>query len=90
MRIAQLFPGSGSRFYCENCARDDSLTRGLRARGHEVVLGSLYLPLSADRLSADGPPAAQAPPPVFYGAVNLYRAPSWAEIEAAEKGRAIP
>jgi serine/threonine protein kinase/dipeptidyl aminopeptidase/acylaminoacyl peptidase len=26
----------------------------------------------------------------WYGVVNLYRAPSWAEIEAAEKGKAIP
>jgi glycosyltransferase involved in cell wall biosynthesis len=62
MRIAQILPGSGSRFYCENCARDDSLERGLRGRGHEVLLGSLYLP-----------PAGRAgPSPVFFGAVNLY------------------
>jgi len=59
MRIGQILPGSGGRFYCENCARDDSLARALRARGHEVVTGSLYLP------TAD-------PAPVFYGAVNLY------------------
>jgi len=26
----------------------------------------------------------------FYGVVNLYRAPSWAEIEAAEKGMQGP
>jgi len=80
VRIAQILPGSGSKFFCENCARDGSLVRGLRDRGHEVVLGSLYLPL-------DGSPAA-SPPPVFFGAVNLYlhhrfpslgRLPPWLE-----------
>jgi len=63
MRIVQIIPGSGGRFYCENCARDDSLTRALRARGHEVIVGSLYLPTTEP---------GNAPVPLFYGAVNLY------------------
>ena len=64
MHIVQISPGAGSRFYCENCARDDSLIRGLRARGHTVTPGSLYLPPT-------GVPSAD-PPPLFYGAVGLY------------------
>jgi glycosyltransferase involved in cell wall biosynthesis len=80
MRLALIFPGSGSKFFCENCARDDSLARGLRDRGHEVLLGSLYLPLA-------GQPTDRSPP-VFFGAVNLYlrhrfpslgRLPLWLE-----------
>jgi glycosyltransferase involved in cell wall biosynthesis len=82
VRLVQILPGSGSKFFCENCARDGSLARGLRERGHEVVLGSLYLPLTPE------PPAQAPPPPVFYGAVNLYlhhrfpslgRLPPWLE-----------
>jgi glycosyltransferase involved in cell wall biosynthesis len=82
VRIVQIIPGAGPRFYCENCARDDSLVRALRSRGHEVIVGSLYLPLSAAK---NGP---TPPPPVFYGAVNLYlrqrfpafrSAPPWVE-----------
>jgi glycosyltransferase involved in cell wall biosynthesis len=80
VRIVQVLPGSGSRFFCENCARDGSLAQGLRARGHEVSVGALYLP-------PDLQPRA-APTPVFFGAVNLYlhhrfpsmgRLPPWLE-----------
>ena len=38
MKIALVVPGSGSRFYCENCARDDIVIRGLRNRNHQVIL----------------------------------------------------
>lgn len=66
MRIAQILPGSGSRFYCENCGRDDTLRSALAVLGHEVVVGHLYLPSSPE------PEQPVAPAPVFYGAVNLY------------------
>jgi glycosyltransferase involved in cell wall biosynthesis len=86
MRIVQIIPGAGPRFYCENCARDGSLVSALRSRGHEVIVGSLYLPLTASLTAAQNGPAP--PPPVFYGAVNLYLrqrfpafrlAPPWVE-----------
>jgi glycosyltransferase involved in cell wall biosynthesis len=66
MHIVQIMPGAGSRFYCENCARDDSLERGLRARDHTVTRGSLYLPRSGEHSDAS------APVPLFYSAVGLY------------------
>ena len=79
MRIVQLVPGSGDRFYCENCARDDSLIRGLRARDHDVYVAPLYLPLSTEY------EWAKTAPPIFYGAANLYvshtigNPPRWAK-----------
>ena len=66
MRIAMLIPGSGSRFYCENCARDGGLVRGLIARGHEVIVCPMYLPLGIDQ------PAHGTHAPIFYGAVSVY------------------
>jgi glycosyltransferase involved in cell wall biosynthesis len=80
MKIALLLPGSGDRFYCENCTRDGSLAAGLIARGHDVTVCPLYLPLDGAR-SPEGVSA-----PVFYGAVGVYlrqalpllrRAPGW-------------
>ena len=74
MHILQILPGAGSRFYCENCARDDSLDRGLRARGHTVTLGSLYLPRQSTGSEAAGQAKASgsAHAPLFYSAVGLY------------------
>ena len=80
MKIALLLPGTGDRFYCENCARDGSLAAGLIARGHDVTVCPLYLPLNSARAGKGDAP------PVFYGAVGIYlrqalpllrRAPGW-------------
>jgi len=64
VKIALVAAGAGPRFYCENCARDDSLLRALAVRGHRVSAASLYLPPIAD--------AAAPAQPLFYGAVGLY------------------
>lgn len=66
MRIAFIAAGSGSRFYCENCAGEGSLVRALRSRGHEIALASFYLPVG----DAEGNVAAHAP--LFYGAIGMY------------------
>jgi len=66
MRIVQITPGSGPDFYCENCLRDSALVVALRARGHDVLLVPLYLPLGTDV------PAAAGRTPVFFGGINVY------------------
>ena len=80
MRIALLLPGSGTRFYCENCARDGDLAVGMQKRGHDVAVYPLYLPLSNDKTRD------RKKPPVYYGAVGIYlkqriptvrKLPSW-------------
>jgi glycosyltransferase involved in cell wall biosynthesis len=60
-----VVPGSGGRFYCENCIRDAAIARALIAKGHEVSVIPMYLPL----LDFEG---LEAPAPVFYGAIKLY------------------
>ena len=81
MRIALVLPGSGTRFYCENCTRDGDLVQMLRSRGHEVIVCPLYLPLEEGNAAGDGGRAedggwaedgGRAAPPIFYGAINLY------------------
>ncbi len=44
MKILHLVPGTGN-FYCGACLRDAALVRGLRERGHDVVMQPLYLPV---------------------------------------------
>lgn len=66
MRIVQILPGSGDRFYCENCVRDNALVRALRDAGHEVVVAPLYLPQGLE--SPDGVTVT----PVFFGGINTY------------------
>ena len=44
MRFALLMPGTG-HFYCGSCLRDDWLGKALRARGNDVTVVPLYLPL---------------------------------------------
>lgn len=66
MRIVQLTPGSGDQFYCENCLRDASLVRALRAAGADVVLAPMYLPLSLDNRQ----PLERTQ--VFFGGINVY------------------
>lgn len=65
MRIIQLTPGSGDRFYCENCLRDLSLVRAMQRAGHEVLLVPLYLPLNLDG-------AMPTQMPIFFGGLNVY------------------
>jgi len=66
MKIIQISPGSGDNFYCENCLRDAALVRVMRARGHDVLMVPLYLPLQADK----DEPISNAP--IFFGGVNVY------------------
>ena len=66
MKIAQLTPGSGDNFYCENCLRDAALVRAMRALGHDVLLLPMYLPLQAER--EDQLSSSE----VFFGGVNVY------------------
>ncbi len=66
MRIVQVLPGSGDRFYCENCVRDNGLVRALLDAGHDVVPAPLYLPPLLDR------PDWAAGAPVFYGGINAW------------------
>ncbi|MEI8063784.1 MAG: glycosyltransferase family 4 protein [Verrucomicrobiota bacterium] len=75
MRILQLTPGTGN-FYCGACMRDNALVRGLRARGHDVLMVPLYLPLVTD----DEPATENAP--IFLSGLSVYLAnkfpvPSW-------------
>ena len=82
MKIAHITPGTGGRFYCQNCFRDGSLLESSRELGHEICRVPMYLPLDLDHHKWDGNI------PVFYGAINiflkeksaLYRnAPGWME-----------
>ena len=66
MRIAQLTPGSGDNFYCENCLRDTGLVRALRRAGHDVVLVPMYLPIGELSHPQDGAG------PLFFGGINAY------------------
>jgi glycosyltransferase involved in cell wall biosynthesis len=75
VKIALIAAGTGPRFYCENCARDDTLERALGARGHEVAAASLYLPPNADHAQ-----------PLFYGAVGLYLRHRLPVLRAAPRG----
>ncbi|MEI6972201.1 MAG: glycosyltransferase family 4 protein [bacterium] len=80
MKIVQIIPGVGDTFYCQNCMRDKEVLGELRARGHDVVLAPMYLPVFSEGEDI----AAGAP--VFYGAVGVYlsqyfagaaNAPAW-------------
>jgi glycosyltransferase involved in cell wall biosynthesis len=66
MRVAQIVPGSGGSFYCQNCLRDTALASELRSQGHDLMLIPLYLPLLSDE------PGLSASSPVFYGAIKIY------------------
>ena len=65
MRVLQLTPGTGN-FYCGACMRDNALVRGLRARGHDVLMVPLYLPLVTD----DEPASADVP--IFLSGLSVY------------------
>lgn len=66
MKIVLILPGSGDRFYCENCVRDNALVRALQAAGQDVRVAFMYLPPILDRL--DDLSGA----PIFYGGINAY------------------
>lgn len=76
MKVITLVPGSGETFYCQNCVRDLSIARGLRALGVDVTLAPMYLPVDP------GPAADVRSAPVFYGAVNV-----WLEQQMPAFGR---
>ena len=66
MKVAQLTPGSGDNFYCENCLRDAALVKAMRSLGCDILLLPMYLPLQTDKdeqLSST---------PIFFGGVNVY------------------
>jgi glycosyltransferase involved in cell wall biosynthesis len=66
MKIAQLTPGSGDNFYCENCLRDVGLVKALRKGGHEVLMMPMYLPVNPEKTD----PVSNTP--LFFGGVNVY------------------
>jgi glycosyltransferase involved in cell wall biosynthesis len=64
MKIAQLMPGSGNAFYCENCLRDTSIILELQKQGHQSLVVPLYLPIESEE--------PQLNVPVFFGGINVY------------------
>ncbi|UCE21113.1 MAG: glycosyltransferase, partial [Candidatus Aminicenantes bacterium] len=82
MKVAYVTPGSGLKFYCQNCFRDTALLRSLAGLGHDVVNIPMYLPSGLD----SGENVVDSP--VFYGAINVFlkeklpfyrHAPEWME-----------
>jgi glycosyltransferase involved in cell wall biosynthesis len=82
MKIVYITPGSGGKFYCQNCFRDGELLKSLSAHGHEVIKVPMYLPFDLDKSET------VVDAPVFFGAVNIYlkeklpfyrHAPVWLE-----------
>jgi len=65
MRILQLTPGTGN-YYCGSCLRDNALVRGLRARGHDVLMVPLYLPHVTDE------PSETAGTPIFLSGISVF------------------
>ena len=65
MRIVQLTPGTGN-YHCGSCLRDHSLVRGLRARGHDVLMVPLYLPHVTDE------PSEAGGTPVILGGISVF------------------
>ncbi len=66
MKIAQLTPGSGDTFYCENCLRDAALVKAVRAGGHDMLMIPMYLPLQTDKEQK------LTSTPIFFGGINVY------------------
>ena len=64
MKILLIIPGSGDRFYCSNCFRDNLHAQALRNAGQEVVIMPLYLPLTDTLFRADSP--------LFFPATSYY------------------
>ena len=79
MKIEQITPGAGGMI-CGNCLRDNILAKALVARGWEVGMTPIYLPLTLE----DSPSSARSV--VQLGGLNIYldqilpvyrRAPEW-------------
>ncbi len=75
MRILQLTPGTGN-FHCGGCLRDNALVRALRARGHDVLMVPLYLPIVAETAPETGDT------PIFLSGISVFlerklRVPRW-------------
>lgn len=66
MKLLHIIPGSGDRFYCENCLRDNVLVRALHERGDEVTVIPLFLPSRLDLVAPEGIG------PVFFGGINVH------------------
>jgi glycosyltransferase involved in cell wall biosynthesis len=66
LKIAQITPGSGDNFYCENCLRDAALVTAMRKLEHDTLLLPMYLPMQVDE--RDVPRSA----PIFFGGINVY------------------
>jgi len=66
MKVAYVTPGSGLRFYCQNCFRDTALLQSLVSLGHDVVKVPMYLPSNL------GGNVNIVDTPVFYGAINVF------------------
>jgi glycosyltransferase involved in cell wall biosynthesis len=66
MKVVKIIPGSGGGFYCENCLRDSALVRAMRAKGHDVMMAPMYLPVYTDD------PDLTRGSPVFFGGINVY------------------
>jgi len=66
MRIAQITPGAGDSFYCENCLRDVTLVKAMRKLGYDVLMVPMYLPVQFDKNEAVNNI------PIFFGGINVY------------------
>ena len=66
MKIAQITPGSGDNFYCENCLRDAALVTAMRKLEHDILLLPMYLPMQVNE--GDVPRSS----PIFFGGINVY------------------
>jgi len=64
MKTLLIIPGSGDRFYCGNCFRDNLHAQALRNAGQEVVIMPLYLPFTDRSFLADTP--------LFFPATSYY------------------
>ena len=66
MKVAYVTPGSGLKFYCQNCFRDIALLHSLTGLGHDVVKIPMYLPSGLNNIKN------VVETPVFYGAINVF------------------
>jgi len=64
MKILLIIPGSGDKFYCSNCFRDNLYAQALRNAEQDVVVMPLYLPLTDKLFRADSP--------LFFPATSYY------------------
>jgi len=75
VRILQLTPGTGN-YHCGGCLRDNALVHALRARGHDVLMVPLYLPIVPET------PLETGTSPIFLSGISVFlerkfRVPRW-------------